>query len=217
MIYRGAVSGGSGGRIRTYDLWAMRRTSPVSSVPCRFAPSPLSRHEGVGDPRPSRTTTPVSRRRYYRSYYEALPRSSRALTPRRSTRYPRGRSQLHQRQRPSSDRLGQGVSDCAGRHARPAAASRSAPGRPAHRMATWLSMRGRTRIRARLRRATGFECLRSRMPRPQWCGGSSKSTWTATGTALSCMGSTGTGSPCPSARQPDQNRHRLADGWGVAH
>ena len=48
---------------------------------------------------------------------------------------------------------------------------------------------------------------------PRWCGGSSPSTWTGNGDRAIAGGLNRDGVPCPSARRPDQNRHRLADGW----
>jgi hypothetical protein len=64
----------------------------------------------------------------------------------------------------------------------------------------------------RLPRGSGCACWRSTRRPPRWCRGSSPSTWTAARSRHRQRAQPGR-HPCPSARRPDQNRYRLADGW----
>lgn len=82
----------------------------------------------------------------------------------------------------------------------------------ARRTGTWSLTAGRIRIRGRRRRDSGCDCSRLRAVRPgNWRIFSEY--LDGTGDRAIAAGLNRGGIPCPSARRPDQNRHRLADGW----
>jgi hypothetical protein len=68
----GAVLPGSGGRIRTYDLWVMRRMAPVPRIPSDPGMSYLAGDDRLSRPRPSSLFDRFPQRPYYRFYYAAV-------------------------------------------------------------------------------------------------------------------------------------------------
>ena len=64
-----AVLPGSGGRIRTYDLWVMRRMAPVPCLPSGPSASRLSRANRPWRPTSSNRSDRCPQRPYYRFYY----------------------------------------------------------------------------------------------------------------------------------------------------
>jgi hypothetical protein len=63
---------GSGGRIRTYDLWVMRRMAPVPGIPLGPSMVALARDDRPSHPTPSSLSDRFPGRPYYRFYYAAV-------------------------------------------------------------------------------------------------------------------------------------------------
>jgi hypothetical protein len=67
----GPVFPGSGGRIRTADLWVMRRMAPVPRIPSCSSMSRLARQDRAWCPTLSMLSERFPQRPYYRFYYTA--------------------------------------------------------------------------------------------------------------------------------------------------